>query len=138
MLQRVIARKMPMDPEKALAIVREIAAGGRDGAETGLDFRHLPQTLHALCIVVADLLAGTESGTGKGARTLENTPPRSRRPLAEYISRVEKEAIWEALQETGFNKTKAAELLGLTFRQLRYKLEIHQMQQPPKRRVARR
>lgn len=126
-----------MDPEEALAIVREIAAGGNNGAKTERPFRSLPQTLRALCIVVSSLLAATETGTGQRAQPSREIPPHARRPLAEYISRLEKEAIWEALQEAGFNKTRAAGLLGLTFRQLRYKLEIHQMQ-PRKRRTARR
>lgn len=44
-------------------------------------------------------------------------------PLQEYLDRVEKEAITEALERTRFNKTAAAKLLGITFRALRYRLE---------------
>ena len=58
---------------------------------------------------------------------------RLKRPLHEYLSRLEKEAILEALEEADYNKTKAAELLGLSFRQLRYKLETHQMRSPDAR-----
>ena len=47
----------------------------------------------------------------------------SKYPLPEYLDRVEKEALLEALQQTGFNRTAAAKLLGLTFRTMRYRME---------------
>ncbi len=43
--------------------------------------------------------------------------------LDDYIDRLESDAINKALGETGGNKTRAAKLLGITFRALRYKLE---------------
>jgi two-component system response regulator PilR (NtrC family) len=49
--------------------------------------------------------------------------PGAKWPLQEYLDRVEKEAIMEALEKTRFNKTAAAKLLGITFRALRYRLE---------------
>jgi two-component system response regulator PilR (NtrC family) len=36
---------------------------------------------------------------------------------------VEKKAIREALGKTAFNRTAAAKLLGITFRQLRYRMQ---------------
>ncbi|MGL6041213.1 MAG: sigma-54 interaction domain-containing protein, partial [Deefgea sp.] len=44
-------------------------------------------------------------------------------PLQDYLDRVEKAAIVAALDKTGFNRTQAAKLLGVTFRSLRYRLE---------------
>ncbi|NLR75031.1 sigma-54-dependent transcriptional regulator [Leeia aquatica] len=44
-------------------------------------------------------------------------------PLQDYLDRVEKEAILEALQRTRFNRTAAAKLLGITFRAMRYRME---------------
>jgi len=44
-------------------------------------------------------------------------------PLDRHVEEVEKQAIREALGRTGGNKTRAAELLGMTFRQLRYKIK---------------
>jgi two-component system response regulator PilR (NtrC family) len=44
-------------------------------------------------------------------------------PLPAYLDRVEREAILEALGKTNFNRTAAARLLGITFRQLRYRLQ---------------
>ncbi len=43
--------------------------------------------------------------------------------LQDYLDRVEKQAILEALQKTRFNRTAAAKLLGVTFRSLRYRME---------------
>jgi two-component system response regulator PilR (NtrC family) len=43
--------------------------------------------------------------------------------LNQHVEEVEKHAIREALEKTGGNKTKAAALLGMTFRQLRYKVK---------------
>ncbi len=44
-------------------------------------------------------------------------------PLTDYLDRVERAAIVEALQQTGFNRTAAAKVLGVTFRALRYRME---------------
>jgi two-component system response regulator PilR (NtrC family) len=44
-------------------------------------------------------------------------------PLTDYLDRLEREAILEALGQTGFNRTAAAKILGVTFRALRYRME---------------
>ncbi len=49
--------------------------------------------------------------------------PNGKWPLPDYLDRVEKEAIMEALEKTRYNKTAAAKLLGITFRALRYRLD---------------
>jgi two-component system response regulator PilR (NtrC family) len=36
---------------------------------------------------------------------------------------MERRAIREALEKTRYNKTKAAQLLGMTFRSLRYRIK---------------
>ncbi|MBJ90215.1 MAG: sigma-54-dependent Fis family transcriptional regulator [Woeseia sp.] len=43
--------------------------------------------------------------------------------LGERIDDVQRQAILEALEKTRYNKTAAAKLLGLTFRQLRYRIK---------------
>jgi two-component system response regulator PilR (NtrC family) len=68
------------------------------------------------------------------AEDLQLAPePRTREPveeggpapesLPEYLDQVERKAILEALGKTGFNRTAAAKLLGITFRQLRYRMQ---------------
>ena len=44
-------------------------------------------------------------------------------PLTDYLDRMERDAILEALDQTGFNRTAAAKILGVTFRALRYRME---------------
>jgi two-component system response regulator PilR (NtrC family) len=44
-------------------------------------------------------------------------------PLTDYLDRIEREAILEALHQTNFNRTAAAKILGVTFRALRYRME---------------
>ena len=46
-----------------------------------------------------------------------------RYPLQDYLDRLEKLAIEQALEKTRYNKTAAARLLGVTFRSLRYRLQ---------------
>jgi len=43
--------------------------------------------------------------------------------LEGQLESIEREAIVKALEQTRYNKTKAAELLGMTFRQLRYRVK---------------
>jgi two-component system, NtrC family, response regulator PilR len=57
-----------------------------------------------------EVAPATEGGNGKW-------------PLQEYLDRVEKEAILEALEKTRYNRTAAAKLLGITFRAMRYRME---------------
>jgi two-component system response regulator PilR (NtrC family) len=47
----------------------------------------------------------------------------SKYPLTDYLDRLEREVILESLGQTGFNRTAAAKILGVTFRALRYRME---------------
>ncbi len=44
-------------------------------------------------------------------------------PLHEYLDGIEREQIMKALEQTRYNKTQAAKILGITFRSLRYRLD---------------
>ena len=57
------------------------------------------------------------------AETAPHLPEGGGGPLQDYLDRVEKQAILDALQKTRFNRTAAAKLLGVTFRSLRYRME---------------
>jgi two-component system response regulator PilR (NtrC family) len=52
------------------------------------------------------------SGAGQGGVALQD-----------YLDQMERQAIEEALEQTGGNRTAAARVLGVTFRSLRYRLE---------------
>ena len=51
--------------------------------------------------------------------------PEGRFDLDEYLGQVEKELLLRALDQAGGVRTKAAELLGMSFRQFRYRLAKH-------------
>jgi two-component system, NtrC family, response regulator PilR len=74
----------------------------------------------ALCsdntVLLDDLQLAPESAVEGGAG-------RAGEMLDDYVNRVERQAILEALAKTGFNRTAAARLLGVTFRSLRYRIE---------------
>lgn len=53
----------------------------------------------------------------------DNAALGSKYPLPKYLDQVERQALLEALEQTGFNRTAAAKLLGLTFRTMRYRME---------------
>jgi two-component system, NtrC family, response regulator PilR len=50
-------------------------------------------------------------------------PPATGEALPTYLDRLEREAILQALGKTDFNRTAAARILGITFRQLRYRMQ---------------
>ncbi|WP_423681423.1 sigma-54-dependent transcriptional regulator [Undibacterium sp. WLHG33] len=50
-------------------------------------------------------------------------PPLLPCSLPEYLERIEREMIIRALEQTRHNRTQAAELLGVSFRQLRYQIQ---------------
>lgn len=79
----------------------------------------------ALCdgevIKAADLHLSEDAGSSSngavnlsGERTL---------PLHEYLDQLEREQILKALEQTKYNKTAAAKVLGVSFRSLRYRLD---------------
>ena len=57
---------------------------------------------------------GNGGGSFSGDRTL---------PLHEYLDQLEREQIVKALEQTKYNKTAAAKVLGISFRSLRYRLD---------------
>jgi two-component system response regulator PilR (NtrC family) len=50
--------------------------------------------------------------------------------LPEYLSQIERDIIVRALARTQFNRTQAAQLLGISFRQLRYQMQKLGIQEP--------
>ncbi len=49
--------------------------------------------------------------------------PRARAALTDQLEHLERDAIIKALEQTRYNKTAAAKLLGVTYRALRYKIQ---------------
>jgi two-component system response regulator PilR (NtrC family) len=67
-----------------------------------------------------DLMLKPAMAEEPGARDADGTLGA---PLPEYLDRMEREAILDALARTQFNRTAAAKLLGITFRTLRYRMQ---------------
>jgi two-component system response regulator PilR (NtrC family) len=106
---------VPELDKKTLDILRQHAFPG--------NVRELENVLEralALCngitIMPEDLLLESD---GKNAALPSNA---AALPLPDYLEKIEKQVILEALEKTGQNKTAAAKLLGVSFRTLRYRL----------------
>jgi two-component system response regulator PilR (NtrC family) len=56
-----------------------------------------------------------------GSSSIGDAPPGA--PLGDHLEDVEREAILKALEQTRYNKTAAAKMLGMSFRALRYRIK---------------
>jgi two-component system response regulator PilR (NtrC family) len=65
------------------------------------------------------LVADPAPETRQTASSIDDLP----RSLPDHLDNVEREIIRRALAKTRFNRTQAAELLGISFRQLRYRMQ---------------
>jgi two-component system response regulator PilR (NtrC family) len=79
--------------------------------------------------------AGGQTGGQAAGQAGERMPPLpdlSVLPssLPVYLERVEREIITRALAQTQYNRTQAAQLLGISFRQLRYQMQKLGIQEP--------
>lgn len=62
----------------------------------------------------------------------EHAAPSLPTSLPAYLDQIEREVILRALARTRFNRTQAAELLGISFRQLRYRMQRLSIHEPDK------
>ncbi|WP_188692299.1 sigma-54-dependent transcriptional regulator [Silvimonas amylolytica] len=108
---------VPLLASESLAALRHYAFPG--------NVRELENMLEralALCdgqIITADdlqITPATESIREEGASEVTDN-------LQDYLDRVERAAILDALEKTGGNRTQAAKVLGVTFRSFRYRME---------------
>jgi len=109
------------------------AAGARLSADAlarlqGYDFPGNVRELENILERAVALSAGGEIGledlrlhAASGQDTAVEDLPAA--PLPDYLDKVEREAILAALTKTGFNRTAAAKLLGVSFRTLRYRMQ---------------
>ena len=66
-----------------------------------------------------DVTVATQAGITAPPQEMDS----NNMPLDAYMDNIEKDALIKALEQTRYNKTAAAKLLGITFRALRYRLK---------------
>ncbi len=111
-------------PPPAIADEARRALANYDYPGNVRELENILERAMALCdgnmIREADLYL-TESATD--AATDELAASERKVPLHEFLDKIEREQIIKALEQSRFNKTQAAKVLGITFRSLRYRLD---------------
>lgn len=87
------------------------------------NIRELENMLERAVTLCPDGEIGVEDLSLQQAKPETSETPRPVSDLGGQIEDVERQAIVEALEKTRYNKTAAAKLLGLSFRQLRYRIK---------------
>jgi two-component system, NtrC family, response regulator PilR len=72
-------------------------------------------------ISAADIQLRASSAPTPSAPAAANAA--SNAPLGDHLEDIEREAIVKALEQTRYNKTAAAKVLGMSFRALRYRIK---------------
>ena len=114
-LQRKPARLAP----DAVAVLRAHAFPG-NVRELENVLERATTLAEADLIHAADIHLQTPTAETPAAEPVSGSPSL---PLGKHLGDVEKEAIRKALEQTRYNKTAAAKLLGMSFRQLRYRIK---------------
>jgi two-component system, NtrC family, response regulator PilR len=85
-----------------------------DGEELQVDFAPTPSPAH--------LAQEAEPASGPDAAQPAEVPAEMPADLQAYLDQQEREILVKALRESGFNRTAAAHRLGLSLRQIRYRI----------------
>ncbi len=128
-------REMPEDiPLLAAAILRRHESSGKtptlsSGALKALQAYEFPGNVRELENVLERAIALTAGHEIQaedlqiGTRQEAEPGDVAGLPLQERLDAIERKAIYDALEQTRYNRTAAAKLLGITFRALRYRME---------------
>ena len=115
MLSRMYPDSRPRLTEEAMCALREYGYPGNVR-----ELENILERATALChddlVRLEDLQLADDPAVSDGASLSGET-------LDDHLNRVERQSILDALRKTGFNRTAAARLLGITFRSLRYRIE---------------
>ena len=115
MLSRMYPDSRPRLTDEAMCALREYGYPGNVR-----ELENILERATALChddlVRLEDLQLADDPAVSDGASLSGET-------LDDHLNRVERQSILDALTKTGFNRTAAARLLGITFRSLRYRIE---------------
>ena len=75
-------------------------------------------------------LIGATTSSLSDVSTLPHVETGLPNSLPDHLDQIERDVIRRALDKTHFNRTQAAELLGISFRQLRYRMQRLNIQEP--------
>jgi len=119
-LQRQTAQAGTIPPQLTPAASDELMRYGFPG-----NIRELENILErALALSTTQEISSEDLRlTPPQAAAEEHAGSSSGETLPDYLDGLERKAILDALSKTGFNRTAAAKLLGITFRQLRYRMQ---------------
>jgi two-component system response regulator PilR (NtrC family) len=131
---REMREDIPVIAQAILAkLARSVPARLLPDAVTALEKYPFPGNVRELENILERGLSLAADAQHIGAEDLHLTPPADdtespippgeKWPLQDYLDRVERAAINEALEKTRYNRTAAAKLLGITFRAMRYRME---------------
>ena len=115
LLGRICAGKPPRLEPQALRALENYSFPG--------NVRELENILERATALCANDAVGVDDLQLAPVAAAEGSAGRDGETLDDYINRIEKQAILEALNKTAFNRTAAARLLGVSFRSLRYRIE---------------
>lgn len=111
----------------ALRDITLLASGRNPYGEDPIDRLSADQSnsvLRALSIVVCTIFNTPKANPSpQGDSSTIPSDPTSERPLEQYLDRLERQAILNAVAEARNNNTEAARLLGISYRSFRYRVE---------------
>lgn len=94
-----------------------------EGQDINPEDLQLPQTEAGVPFIPEFQPIPSTSAAPQPDASVPVSPPPDETNLESYLEEIEKEVIMKALEATRYNKTAAAEKLGITFRALRYRLK---------------
>ncbi|NHZ95658.1 sigma-54 dependent transcriptional regulator [Massilia sp. CCM 8734] len=116
--------------ERALAFANDGVIEVGDLSLKGARVAEQAPAAEALAAPVAQVAPAPPEGAAPLARFSPGAPAELPSSLPDYLEQVEREIILRALTQTQFNRTQAAMLLGISFRQLRYQMQKLDIQEP--------
>jgi two-component system response regulator PilR (NtrC family) len=113
--RRMKIEQPPIDPEAVEALVRYAFPGNVRELENILE--------RALALCAGGSISAKDLQLRETPVTASTAAGGPAGPLGEQLEDIERDAILKALEQTRYNKTAAAKLLGMTFRALRYRIK---------------